>query len=60
MSIKNTLKTRYLIYVILAFMPSLSGCLLQSLHIKGEVDAESAPINESSEGGEAEDENLFI
>lgn len=60
MSIKNTQTNRYLIYVILAFMPSLTGCLLQSLHIKGEVDAEAAPVIESSEGEKVEDEDLFI
>jgi len=60
MSIKNTLKTRYMIGVILAFMPQLTGCLFQSLHIKGEADVEAAPVGNGSEGGKAEEEDLFI
>lgn len=34
-----SLNQRYLVFVAMAFMPALSGCLWSTFHLKGEVDA---------------------
>jgi hypothetical protein len=45
----DNLSRRYLALVLIALLPSLHGCLWQSLHIKGEVDAEGKPIEKVEE-----------
>lgn len=40
------LRKRYLTYVILAFTPQLHGCLWESIHVDGTLDA-SAKAEES-------------
>lgn len=35
---------RYIYLCILTFLPSLSGCFLGTLHMKGEMDVESIPV----------------
>lgn len=47
-------KGRYLAYVLIAFMPALSGCLWQSFHLKGEIDAEG-PVEEEQADSPSQD-----
>lgn len=56
----NTEVTRkWLLYTLLAFVPSLSGCSLSDFHLKGEIDATGDLVNdevvkELDEGPEVE------
>jgi hypothetical protein len=50
---------RYLAYLVLAFVPSLSGCLWKSILVDGKLEATTAieePSSESSEEGKTEKE----
>lgn len=39
----DKLSKRYLTYVVLAFAPAFHGCLWDSIHLDGSLDAENKP-----------------
>lgn len=51
---------KYLTLVLMAFVPALSGCLLQSLHAKGEVDINEAPASKEQSKEETYNEEAKL